>query len=66
MAILAPAIGTLDLRCVRGEETMQGLDGAVVWFNWLLGEGWGREAVGNGVGRMSVRHHWFFYLVSDC
>ena len=32
------------------------LDGSVVQFNRMLGEGWGQEAVGDGVNRMGMRN----------
>ena len=40
-------------------------DGAVAWFTWLLGEGWGREAVGDGINQLGMRHIGFFSLVTD-
>ena len=32
------------------------LDRAVAWFPQMIGEMWGREAAGNGVNRLGVRH----------
>ena len=39
VAVLASSVGTLDLHHVFGEEMISILDGRVVWFTCLLGEG---------------------------
>ena len=49
VAFLAPSAGTLDRCHVRSEETMRVLDGHLVQFTQILGEGWGREAVNDGI-----------------
>ena len=41
------------------------LDGAVARFPWLIGEGWGREAVGDCVDQLGVCHIGFLSLVAD-
>ena len=51
VAVMAPSMGTLDQLRVLGEETMGVLDGSVVQFPWLLGEGREQESVNYGVNR---------------
>ena len=65
VAVLTPSVGTLNRRRICSEETMRISDGHVVRFLWMLGEGWGREAVYDGVDRQGVRHLLFFLAV-DC
>ena len=66
MAVLAPTAGTIDQRRVCGEETMSVSNGRVDQFHRLIGEGWGQEAVGDGVDLLGVCHLVFFSLVADC
>ena len=56
VSVLAPAEGTLNQCHVDGEETVGVLDRSVGRFSQMLGEGWGWEAVGDGVDRLGVRH----------
>ena len=66
VVVLSPSVGTLDQHHVCGEETKGFLNGRVFRFPWMLGEGWGWKAVGDGVSQLGVRHLVFFSLVSDC
>ena len=61
VAIMSPSTETLDQRHIRGEETMDVLDGHVVQFTWLLGDGWVQEAINNGVDQQGMIH-----LLSSC
>ena len=49
--ILAPSSGNLNQCRVIGEEMMSVLDGWIVRFTRLLGEGWGWEATTDGAAR---------------
>ena len=62
MAVLAPAAGNLNQCHVDSEETVGVSDRSVCRFSQMLGEGWGWEAVGDGVDRLGVHHLWFFSL----
>ena len=64
--VLAPSTGTLNRCHIFGKETMSVLDGRVVWFKRMIGEGWVQEAVVNGVDRLGVRQLEFFSQVADC
>ena len=48
VAILYPAAVNLYLHHVCGEKMVGVSNGCIVWFPRLLGEGWVREAVGDG------------------
>ena len=65
VAILVPAAGTLGRRRVCSEEMVHVSDRRVIRFPWIIGEGWWREAVVDGVDQMGVRHL-DFSLGSDC
>ena len=52
VAVLAPTVRNIDLRLVFCEETMIVLDGAINLFTQIRGEGWGKEAVGDGIDRI--------------
>ena len=56
VAVLDPAIGTLDRRRVCSEETMGVSDRPPTRFTRLLGGGWGQEDVGDGVNQLYVLH----------
>ena len=59
--ILAPSAETLNWHRVLGEENMDALDGHIVRFTRLLGEGWVQEAVDDGVDRLDMHD-----LISSC
>ena len=57
VSVLSPPIGTLVQRCVHSEETMGASNGHLVRFTRLLGEGWVRGSVNDGIVQLGVHHH---------
>ena len=54
VAVLPPAVGTLDRRSVFGFKKMGVSDLAVARFPFLRGKGWGWGALGNVANRLGV------------
>ena len=66
VAVLSLAVGTINRHSVHGEKTMGVLNGHVVRFPWMLGEGGGWEAVSNGIDRLGVHHFFVYSLEAEC
>ena len=56
VAVIAPSTVTINQCHVRGEDMMDVSDGSLVRYPRILREGWGREAVNDGVERQGMCH----------
>ena len=66
VSVLSLAVGTLNRHRFHGDKTIGVLNGHVVRFLRMLGEGGGWEAASNGINRLGVHHCFVYSLEAEC